>query len=54
MSLRKLPGLIDVDVHLRDPGAIYKEDLSTGTAAALAGDVVAVLDVPNNTPPTVR
>ena len=54
MSLRKLPGLIDVHVHLRDPGATHKEDFSTGTAAALAGGVVAVLDMPNNTPPTVN
>lgn len=54
MSLRKLPGLIDVHVHLRDPGATHKEDLSTGTAAALAGGVIAVLDMPNNTPPTVN
>jgi dihydroorotase-like cyclic amidohydrolase len=52
--LRKLPGLIDVHVHLRDPGATHKEDFSTGTAAALAGGVVAVLDMPNNTPPTVN
>jgi dihydroorotase-like cyclic amidohydrolase len=49
-----LPGLIDVHVHLRDPGATHKEDFSTGTAAALAGGVVAVLDMPNNTPPTVN
>jgi dihydroorotase-like cyclic amidohydrolase len=48
-----LPGLIDVHVHLRDPGATHKEDFSTGTAAALAGGVVAVLDMPNNTPPAV-
>jgi len=54
MSLRQLPGLIDVHVHLRDPGATHKEDFSTGTAAALAGGVVAVLDMPNNTPPTVN
>lgn len=53
MSLRPLPGLVDVHVHLRDPGATHKEDFSTGTAAALAGGVVAVLDMPNNTPPTV-
>jgi dihydroorotase-like cyclic amidohydrolase len=53
MPLRRLPGLIDVHVHLRDPGATHKEDFSTGTAAALAGGVVAVLDMPNNTPPTV-
>jgi carbamoyl-phosphate synthase/aspartate carbamoyltransferase/dihydroorotase len=43
-----------VHVHLRDPEATHKEDFSTGTAAALAGGVVAVLDMPNNTPPTVN
>jgi carbamoyl-phosphate synthase/aspartate carbamoyltransferase/dihydroorotase len=43
-----------VHVHLRDPGATHKEDFGTGTAAALAGGVVAVLDMPNNTPPTVN
>ena len=54
MRSLRLPGLIDVHVHLRDPGATHKEDFSTGTAAALAGGVVAVLDMPNNTPPTVN
>lgn len=53
MATLKLPGMIDIHVHLRDPGATHKEDFSTGTAAALAGGVVAVLDMPNNTPPTV-
>jgi dihydroorotase-like cyclic amidohydrolase len=53
MSSLRLPGLIDIHVHLRDPGATHKEDFSTGTAAALAGGVVTVLDMPNNTPPTV-
>ena len=49
----RLPGLIDIHVHLRDPGGTHKEDFATGTAAALAGGVVAVLDMPNNTPPIV-
>jgi dihydroorotase-like cyclic amidohydrolase len=48
-----LPGLIDIHVHLRDPGGTHKEDFSSGTAAALAGGFVAVLDMPNNTPPVV-
>lgn len=39
----KLPGFIDVHVHLRDPGATYKEDFASGTAAALAGGVTMVL-----------
>lgn len=36
--IKKLPGFIDVHVHLRDPGATHKEDFSSGTAAALAGE----------------
>jgi len=52
MATLTLPALIDIHVHLRDPGATHKEDFATGTAAALAGGVVAVLDMPNNTPPT--
>lgn len=44
----KLPGLIDVHVHLRDPGQTEKEDFLTGTSAALAGGFTTVLDMPNN------
>src|SRR5512136_363190 len=51
MTTVKLPGLIDVHVHLREPGATHKEDYATGTAAALAGGFTCVLDMPNNTPP---
>ena len=47
-----LPGLIDVHVHLREPGMTHKEDIYTGTVAALAGGVTAVLDMPNTLPPT--
>jgi dihydroorotase len=47
-----LPGVIDVHVHMRDPGATYKEDFRSGTAAAAAGGVTTVFDMPNNTPPT--
>lgn len=42
-----LPGLIDVHVHFRDPGATDKEDFATGTKAAAAGGVTTVLDMPN-------
>jgi dihydroorotase len=48
-----LPGLIDAHVHLRTPGQTHKEDLSTGTRAALAGGFTRVLDMPNTTPPLV-
>ncbi len=52
MTLLKLPGLIDPHVHLREPGLTYKEDLFTGTCAALAGGFTTVLDMPNTKPPT--
>ncbi len=47
----RLPGLIDPHVHMREPGAIHKEDWDSGTAAALAGGVTLVLAMPNTTPP---
>ena len=46
----RLPGLIDTHVHLREPGAEHKEDLATGTAAALAGGVTLVCPMPNTSP----
>lgn len=51
MKLIKLPGLIDAHVHLRDPGQTHKEDLTTGTTAAIAGGFTTVLDMPNNAEP---
>lgn len=45
-----LSGLIDVHVHLREPGATHKEDFSSGTAAALAGGVTMVCAMPNTSP----
>jgi len=52
MSVLRLPGLVDAHVHLREPGYTYKEDFYSGTAAALAGGVTTVLDMPNTAPPT--
>ena len=52
-SLLVLPGLIDVHVHLRDEGKAYKEDFYSGTAAAAAGGMTTVLDMPNNDPVTM-
>ncbi|XP_018117662.1 CAD protein isoform X2 [Xenopus laevis] len=46
----RLPGLIDIHVHLREPGATHKEDFSSGTAAALAGGVTLVCAMPNTNP----
>jgi dihydroorotase len=45
-----LPGLIDLHVHLREPGEEYKEDLATGLSAAAAGGYVAVCAMPNTRP----
>lgn len=47
----RLPGLIDVHVHLRDPGQTQKEDFTSGTSAALAGGFTTIVDMPNNAEP---
>jgi dihydroorotase len=44
------PGLIDVHVHLREPGQTHKETIATGTAAAAAGGFTSVVAMPNTTP----
>ncbi len=44
------PGLIDMHVHLREPGQEYKETVATGTAAAVAGGFTAVACMPNTSP----
>lgn len=44
------PGLIDMHVHLRDPGFTYKEDIASGCAAAAAGGFTAVACMPNTSP----
>ena len=43
-------GLVDMHVHLREPGLEYKEDISTGTAAAARGGVTSVACMPNTKP----
>lgn len=45
------PGLVDMHVHLRDPGLTYKEDVFTGCRAAAAGGVTSLLAMPNTKPP---
>ena len=52
-NLLVLPGLIDAHVHLRDEGKAYKEDFYSGTAAAAAGGITTVLDMPNDDPVTM-
>jgi dihydroorotase len=52
-GLHVLPGVIDSQVHFREPGAEHKEDLETGGRSAVLGGVTAVFDMPNTSPPTV-
>jgi dihydroorotase len=51
-GLTILPGVIDSQVHFREPGLDHKEDLATGSAAAALGGVVAVFEMPNTKPST--
>jgi dihydroorotase len=51
-NLAVLPGVIDTQVHFREPGKTYKEDLETGARAAALGGVTAVFEMPNTDPPT--
>ena len=44
------PGLVDMHVHLREPGQEYKEDIETGTRAAVCGGVTSVACMPNTDP----
>lgn len=48
-----LPGVIDDQVHFRDPGLTHKGDIDTESKAALAGGVTSFMDMPNTKPPTV-
>ena len=48
-----LPGVIDPHVHFREPGKEYKEDLGSGSRAAVRGGVTSFLEMPNTEPPTV-
>lgn len=51
-GLHILPGVIDTQVHFREPGATHKEDIEHGTMAAAAGGVTAIFEMPNTTPLT--
>ena len=46
------PGLVDPQVHFREPGFPDKEDIATGSLAAIAGGVTAFCEMPNTMPPT--
>ena len=51
-NLHILPGVIDSQVHFREPGLTHKEDLETGSKAAVMGGVTAVFEMPNTKPET--
>ena len=51
-GLYAVPGLVDMHVHLRDPGQTHKEDIITGCNAAAAGGVTSLLAMPNTNPTT--
>ena len=51
-GLTIMPGVIDTQVHFREPGLEWKEDLETGSRAAVLGGVVAVFEMPNTEPTT--
>lgn len=53
-GLHLLPGVIDTQVHFREPGLEHKEDLGSGSLAAVMGGVTAVFEMPNTNPPTVN
>ncbi|HWK37126.1 dihydroorotase [Sphingomonas sp.] len=51
-GLDVLPGVIDTQVHFREPGLVHKEDLESGSRAAVLGGVTAVFEMPNTKPNT--
>ncbi|PZO70008.1 MAG: dihydroorotase, partial [Sphingomonas taxi] len=48
-----LPGMIDDQVHFREPGMEYKADMATESGAAVAGGLTSFMDMPNTSPPTL-
>ena len=50
---RLLPGMIDDQVHFREPGMPHKGDMATESAAAVAGGLTSFMDMPNTSPPTL-
>src|ERR687883_1349456 len=53
-GLHVLPGVIDTQVHFREPGLTHKEDLETGSRSAVMGGVTAVFEMPNTDPLTIN
>lgn len=52
-GMHLLPGVIDDQVHFREPGMTHKEDLETGSRACAKGGVTTYLEMPNTDPPTI-
>src|SRR5712664_848782 len=52
-GLHLLPGVIDTQVHFREPGLTHKEDLESGSRSAVMGGVTAVFEMPNTDPLTI-
>src|SRR6202790_2497545 len=52
-GLHVLPGVIDTQVHFREPGLTHKEDLEAGSRSAVMGGVTAVFEMPNTDPLTI-
>jgi dihydroorotase len=52
-GLALLPGVIDTQVHFREPGLEWKEDIESGTRSALYGGATSILEMPNTIPPTI-
>ena len=53
-GLHVLPGVMDTQVHFREPGNAHKEDLASGSLAAILGGVTTVFEMPNTSPPTTN
>ena len=49
-----LPGIIDTQVHFREPGSTNAEDLESGSRAAVLGGVTSLFEMPNTNPPTAN
>jgi dihydroorotase len=52
-GLQVLPGVIDTQVHFREPGLEHKEDIASGTAGAVLGGVTSIFEMPNTNPSTL-
>ena len=53
-GLQIFPGVIDTQVHFREPGLSHKEDIYSGTNSALLGGVTTIFEMPNTSPATIN